>query len=295
MSLHHPGESRLAVNLGFDFDAHSLWMGTFDQTSPSYLSRGEYCAEVGVPRVQEVLNRHGIPVNWFVPTHTMLTFPEVFATILSREQDEIAAHGCWHEPIPRLESDQEVRLMAQMFNDFRRLVGRAPRGYRSPAWDFSPQTLAILEDNGVEWDSSLMGRDFQPYHPRPVTVGWESGNRWGEPSPVLEFPVSWYLDDFPAVEFVPGAQPGLGSAEEFFTRVRETFDYAYENVSGGILTVTFHPQVVGRPHMITRLDRLIAHMADHAGVYFTTLSDAYDTWKFEDPSSASSSFTHKRE
>jgi hypothetical protein len=40
-----------------------------------------------------------------------------------------------------------------------------PRGFRSPAWDFSEATLGLLEEFGYEWDSSLMGREFEPYHP----------------------------------------------------------------------------------------------------------------------------------
>jgi peptidoglycan-N-acetylglucosamine deacetylase len=50
MTLQLPGNARMAVAIGADFDAHCLWKGVFDRTSPSYLSRGEFGAEVGVPR-----------------------------------------------------------------------------------------------------------------------------------------------------------------------------------------------------------------------------------------------------
>jgi peptidoglycan/xylan/chitin deacetylase (PgdA/CDA1 family) len=254
-------------------------MGTFDKTSPSYLSRGEYCAEVGVPRLLDVFERTGVRATWCVPTHTMLTFPRAFESILVADAHEVAAHGCWHEPVPQLSQSEEVRLMAKMFEDFERLVGHPARGYRSPAWDFTDQTMGILEEYGVDWDSSLMGRDFMPYHPRPVTIDRESGNTFGPPSPVLEFPVSWYLDDFPAVEFVPGAQPQLGSAPELFARLVETFDYAYENAPGGVLTLTFHPQTAGRPHLVAALERFLRYVGDHDGAWFATLSDIYDEWK----------------
>ena len=51
MPLNLPEGKTLSVNIGVDFDAQGLWMGVFNQTSPSSLSRGEYCAEVAAPRL----------------------------------------------------------------------------------------------------------------------------------------------------------------------------------------------------------------------------------------------------
>lgn len=275
MTLHLPDGKRLAVSIAADFDAHSLWMGTFDKTTPGFLSRGEFCAEVGVPRLLELFDRFGITTTWCTPTHTMQTFTRRFESILDAGH-EIAAHGCWHEPIPTLEPHDERRLMEITLELHQKYVGKKPRGYRSPAWDFTNETMTILEENGFEWDSSLMGRDFEPYYPRPVTVGWENGNTFGAPSSVLEFPVSWFLDDFPATEFVPGG--GLGSGTEMFQRFTETFDYAYEHAPGGVLAITVHPQTIGRAHLMVGLEKLLAYMSSHSGTWFAPLSDIFDTW-----------------
>ena len=59
MSLHLPAGKKVAVAIGADFDASALWKGVFDRTSPSYLSRGEFGAEVGVPRLLELFARYG--------------------------------------------------------------------------------------------------------------------------------------------------------------------------------------------------------------------------------------------
>jgi peptidoglycan-N-acetylglucosamine deacetylase len=277
MSLHLPEGKRLAVNVGADFDAHSVWMGTFGLTSPSYLSRGEFGAEVGVPRLLNLFQRYGVQGTWCTPAHSMETFPAAFASILEAGQ-EVAAHGCFHEGVPKLDEAEERRLMARQLEQHEKNVGKRPRGYRSPAWDFTENTLAILEEFGFEWDSSLMGRDFEPYHPRPVEVRWEEGSVFGEPSPLLEFPVSWYLDDFPAVEYIPGANAGLGSTEVIYQRWKDHFDYAYEHVDGGVLALTVHPQTIGRAHHIAMFEKLIDYMAGHDGTWFASLSDIYDTW-----------------
>ncbi|MEU2732854.1 polysaccharide deacetylase [Streptomyces griseoviridis] len=277
MPLNLPEGKSLAVNIGADFDAHSVWMGTFNLSSPSYLSRGEFCAEVGVPRLISLFERHGVRATWCTPGHTMVTFPERVRQIVDAGH-EIAAHGCYHEGVPKLDADTERRLMEAQLAQHERYIGVRPRGYRSPAWDFTDQTMSVLEENGFVWDSSLMGRDFEPYHPRPVQVGWEEGSTFGPPSPLLEFPVSWFLDDFPAAEYIPGVNQGLGSSEVMFQRWKDHFDYAYRNVPGGVLTLTVHPQTIARAHYLMGFERLIEYMAGHAGTWFAPLSDIYDTW-----------------
>ncbi|MDH6695734.1 polysaccharide deacetylase [Streptomyces griseoviridis] len=277
MPLNLPEGKSLAVNIGADFDAHSVWMGTFNLSSPSYLSRGEFCAEVGVPRLISLFERHGVRATWCTPGHTMVTFPERVRQIVDAGH-EIAAHGCYHEGVPKLDADTERRLMEAQLAQHERYIGVRPRGYRSPAWDFTDQTMSVLEENGFVWDSSLMGRDFEPYHPRPVQVGWEEGSTFGPASPLLEFPVSWFLDDFPAAEYIPGVNQGLGSSEVMFQRWKDHFDYAYRNVPGGVLTLTVHPQTIARAHYLMGFERLIEYMAGHAGTWFAPLSDIYDTW-----------------
>src|ERR671926_498872 len=106
MTLGMPDGQRVAVSISADFDAHAAWKGAFDRTSPSYLSRGEFGAEVGVPRLLELFSRYDIKATFCTPAHTMQTFTERFESVLAAGH-EIAAHGCWHEPVPKLEGDQE--------------------------------------------------------------------------------------------------------------------------------------------------------------------------------------------
>jgi hypothetical protein len=50
------------------------------------------------------------------------------------------------------------------------------------------------------------------------------------------------------------------------------FDWMHQHVDGGILTVTMHPQVIGRGHRIAMLDRFVHHCLD-AGARFERLGD----------------------
>jgi len=277
VALHLPEGKRIAVAISPDFDAHSAWMSS-GHTSPSYLSRGEFGAEVGVPRLLDLFNRYDIKTTFCTPGHSMVTFPRQIEQIMAAGH-EIASHGCYHERIPDLEPDRERELMTRQIEQYAAVVGGRPRGYRSPAWDFSDVTMQLLEEFGYEWDSSLMGREFEPYRPRPVTVNWEEASTFGMESSVLELPVSWYLDDWPPMEFTAGISAGLGDHDLLNRRWKGIFDYARQHYEAGVYILTVHPQCSGRAHLIGVLENLIQHIGSHPDVWFATLSEVFDCWK----------------
>jgi peptidoglycan-N-acetylglucosamine deacetylase len=285
MTLHLPHGKRLAVAITSDLDAQSVWMGTFGIASPGFLSRGEFGAEVGVPRVLDSLARFDVPATWCVPTHSMRTFPAALEQIVAAGH-EVAAHGVYHEAVHKLEPDEERRLMELQLVEHEQLLGRRPRGYRSPSWNFSEHTLGLLEEFGFDWDSSLMGRDFEIYRPRPVvSMSLEAGNAFGEPSRILEVPVSWYLDDFPVLENLP-RNPGMVDTEGVLRRWIDLFDFAYERVPGGVFTLTVHPQTIARGHHLLMFERFLEHVASHDEVWLATISDIVDRWSDDVPRSA---------
>ncbi len=278
MPLNLPGGKRLAVSVSVDFDAQCAPDGDIAALSPALLSRGEFDVTVGTPRLLVLFDRYRIPTTWCTPGHTLITFPDTAHRILDHGH-EIAAHGAYHESVGALSVTEERRLMELQIGQHEQILGQRPRGYRSPSWDFSEATLDLLGEFGFDWDSSLMGRDFTPYRPRNVIVHREAPNEFGPPSPVLELPVSWHLDDVPALDHVPGMVAGLMATDDVFARWRDTFDYAYQNEPGGAVIFTVHGIVSGRAHAITLLERLIRHMTQHDDVWFATLSDIQARWR----------------
>jgi peptidoglycan/xylan/chitin deacetylase (PgdA/CDA1 family) len=278
VTLQLPDGKKLAVCLSPDFDAQSVWMSTFRSRSQSLMSRGEFGAVVGAPRLLGVFERYGITTTWCVPTHTVQTFPEAVEAIMTGGH-EVAAHGVFHEYIPALEPAEERRLLELQVDQHERLLGRRPRGYRSPALDITDHTLSLLSEFGFDWDSSLMGRDFTPYRPRMVVdFDLEGGNRFGEQSGVLEFPVSWVLDDFPELETFKGS-PLMQSNDAVLSRWKDSFDFAYQRCPGGVMTWTLHPQTIGRAHNLLMLERFLDHVVAQDGVWFPTLSQLFEAWQ----------------
>lgn len=109
-----PEGKRIAVNLGVDVDAQSLWLGGFNRPSPSFMSRGEFGAQVGVPRLLKLFKENNIKTTFFIPGHTVDTFPEISKAIFDAGH-EIAHHGYYHENPTLVNRDTERRLMDLAF------------------------------------------------------------------------------------------------------------------------------------------------------------------------------------
>ncbi|WP_119419976.1 polysaccharide deacetylase family protein [Desertibaculum subflavum] len=261
---------RHIVCLSFDFDALSLPIARGTVT-PTAMSRGEF-GTVAAPRLVDLLGAHGIRGSWFVPGHTLETFPEICRAI-HQAGHEIGHHGWRHIAPASLDRAGEEAELTRANEAIRKLTGRFARGYRSPAWDLSPHTVELLLAHGFDYDSSMMGHDYLPYFAR-------EGDQYpadqpavlGRPTNLLEMPISWSLDDYPHFEFQifkRGVLPGLQTADGVLRNWSDDFDYLTEILDWGILTYTFHPFVIGRGHRMKMLDRLIRHLKARGAVFLT--------------------------
>ena len=115
---------KIDVCLTFDFDAMSVWIGTFHARSPSALSRGEF-GNVGANRLLTMMREWGIQSTWFVPGHTAEAFPQTVQKI-AEDGHEIGHHGYFHER-PQNPED-EGRDFDRASAALERLIGKRPSG-----------------------------------------------------------------------------------------------------------------------------------------------------------------------
>ncbi|MBC8751684.1 MULTISPECIES: polysaccharide deacetylase family protein [Paraburkholderia] len=258
--------------LSFDFDALAIWMSTFKQVTPTPLSRGEYGATVGMPRILEMLDRRGVKATFFVPAHTARTFPQLTRRLVDTGH-EVGVHGLIHETPVGLSLDEERSALHESIAILADITGKRPVGYRSPAWDLSENTIALLEEAGLIYDSSLMAGDFKPFFARKGDVMSAEMFQFGTDSDVLEFPVAWELDDFPYFQFVTKPiNQGLRLTEDVLSLWKGEFDTA--NEEEGVFTLTNHPEIIGRGPRVKMLEQLIAYMQSKSDVKFMTMGEA---------------------
>ena len=266
--------ARHIVCITFDFDAMSGFIAR-GMTTPSPISRGEFGA-VACTRILDLLRAHGVTTTWCIPGHTLETYPRQCRQVFDAGH-EIAHHGWTHVPPSAMTREQEEAGLLRANEAIRRLTGRTARGYRSPSWDLSPNTVDLLVRNGFLYDSSLMGADYWPYRARQGDVA-ELGQpyRFGQETTLIEMPISWSLDDYPHFEFLRTPQavlPGLQSARTVMDNWLDEFRYMKKSVDWGILTYTMHPYVIGRGYRMLALENFVDAVA-REGAVFMTMEDA---------------------
>jgi peptidoglycan/xylan/chitin deacetylase (PgdA/CDA1 family) len=233
---------------------------------------------VGVPRILDLLDRFGVPATFFVPGHTADTWPALVKEIAARGH-ELGNHGYMHEVPATLDAEAERAAIRRGQEALERAAGVRPRGFRSPSWDLSDNSLDILRAEGFVYDSSLMGHDFTLYRCRAGDVVRPDGPyEFGAETELVEMPVHWILDDHPYFQYSYQTRTGLTPASVVEEIWREEFDFMYERVPDGVFTLTMHPQVIGRGHRIMLLERLIRHMQSRPSVRFATQIAVAEEW-----------------
>lgn len=253
-----PGGARVAVLLSFDVDNETTQGLRTGTVSIGPLSQGQYGARVGLPRVLGLLEEEDVPATFFFPAWTLKLAPEQADLIQAPGMHEIGLHGWIHELNTSLDGETEARLLRQASDAIEEITGVRPIGYRAPSWNHSPNTLNILLEMGLLYESSLMADD------RPYELVQD-----GEPTGLVELPVEWILDDAPL--FNPLGNRYMNPRDVLQVWIDE-FDKAWEE--GTMFLLTMHPHVIGHRSRIVVLEELIDHIKTKSGVWFGTHAEA---------------------
>jgi peptidoglycan/xylan/chitin deacetylase (PgdA/CDA1 family) len=277
------------VCLTFDFDAVSPWIHVDDgeRNTPTNRSRGAFGAEVAAPRILEFLERRDLPSTWFVPGHTAESFPEAVRAIHEAGHG-IGHHGWSHTPPSEFDSRaEELQDVVRGEEALSEITGEPPAGYRSPSWEYSEHTVDVLEELGFEWCSNGMAREYSPYFVRRDSAPADEAYEF-EPTGLVEVPVSWGRDDYPALAFSPDRQQATpdDTVEEWCA----AFDWMLENVPGtvergastdlgGVYVLTLHPQVIGRGHRLAKLGEFVDYVTAARDVEFAQVGDVVRSFR----------------
>ena len=244
-----PGDAAFAVSVTVDVDGCYGLPGGGRGWERRLTPRSErlYGLTRGLPRILAVLERAGVSGTFYVPGAVAADHPESLDAIV------VGGHEVGHHGHRHLRPDEvgEGLQLEELQSGLAALDAVSPAGYRAPGWELTPTTLRALGELGFTHDSSLMGDD------RPYPVRAERRALW-------ELPVHWSLDDAP--HFAGGGDPAV-LAEIWHAELRSA------ETEGRHITFTLHPEILGRPHRVGILERLIedaqargAWLAPHAAV-----------------------------
>ena len=288
----------ILCSFGVDVDAVAGWLGSYGgEDSPDDISRGLFAGEVGSLRLLKLFDRFGIKTTWFIPGHSIETFPEQMQAVAAAGH-EIGIHGYSHENPIEMTPEQEETVLDKCIELVTQLSGKRPTGYVAPWWEFSQVSNELLLKKGIKYDHSLMHKDYEPYYVR-VGDSWtkidysKQAHEWMQPlvrgteSDLIEIPASWYLDDLPPMMFIKKSpnSHGFVNPRDIEQIWRDQFDWVYREYDYAVFPITLHPDVSGRPQVLMMLERLYAHMTSHPGVRFCTMDEIADDFARRQPRS----------
>ena len=242
-------DTTFPVVLGICLDAEAIWLGINPDNihRPAHLSHGSFEIHEGLTPMLDLLDAHRIPTTFFVPGITAQRYPEAVREI-HRRGHEVASHGWSHRSPVGMAPEQELDELVRGIEVLEHITGERPPTWRSPSWDWTPNTLDMLLREGVRISTNFHDR-LGPYRHQ----------RDGQALPLVELPVQWHLADAPY--FIHGGRMErvIRTAAEVEALWREEFDGLYD-WPGAFFHLTLHVQLIAHPGRLRMLDRLLHHM-----------------------------------
>lgn len=281
---------------GIDVDSVAGWIGSYGGgDSPSDIQRGVFATEVGVPRLLRMFKQHDLKTTFFIPGHSIETFPREMEMI-NAAGHEIGAHGYLHENPVAMTAEQEEEVLARCVELIENVTGRKPRGYTAPWWEMSANTIELLTKYGFSYDHSQGYRDFQPFYARTGDVwnlidysgparDWMRPMRHGQEVDIVDIAANWYVDDLPPMMFIKASpnSHGFVNPRDIEQMWKDQFDWVYREMDYAAFCFTIHPDVSGRPQVLLMLERMVEYINGHAGVSWNTFEDIADGFRARYP------------
>ena len=269
-ALQWPGGAHVAVVFVIAFETWELWRekdtgysggpGILPPPStrdvPDYVNYTwrEYGLRVGIWRLMDLFDKYGIKPSVCMGARAAEEYPQVLDAMKQRgwdlyghsyEQDDILTNYA-------LDREAERRVIKLSLDTFERLVGKPAEGWISPSMRSTRNTVPILAELGVKWFHDYVNDD-QPYLLDA-----------GEGLTMVALPYDLDVNDNVMI-MRQNATPS-----EYARCAKDGFDVLYEEgrTNGRMMNLGMHPHVLGRPHRIRALERVIQHMRGRPNVWF---------------------------
>ncbi len=221
----------------------------------------DYGNRVGVFRVLQSLERHGVSPTIAMNAEVARRYPSLTRRVVDRDY-EIIAHGLHMDALHHSEInvDLEAERVHETVNALRDLTGQPVAGWLSPGKSQSFQTPDLLAENGITYMCDWVN-DALPYRFKTRT------------RPLVALPMSTELED----TFI--LMNNLHSMDSYVEQVSDAMSFLRREATrkgGRMLALSIHPWLMGQPHRIKKFDSLIAKLAQDEDVWCANASGIID-------------------
>ena len=234
-----------------------------------YFTEGGFGPWRALPRLLDLLEKHGLVATFFVPTWVVDNWTPQCLDIV-RSGHEIGYHGHHHECFIDLNLDQQHNVMKTSKEIFETKLGVTPTGFRTPSGDWSTDTAELLADFGVLYSSSMRGDDRPYFH-----------TKRGGARGLVEIPGRWDVDDYTALAYFEEPDFPVGHDRiSTYAGVSQNWIHEFEGFhrEGLCWTTILHPKVCAKPGRLKILDELFTAIGSHHDVWATTCSEIARWW-----------------
>ena len=252
-----PNKAKIAVSFFVAFEAfikHSQYRRSGDKPDQASLAYGEYGGRVGIWRIMDILNRHG--VKGTIDTNGLVAerFPDALKE-LHAGGHEIVGHGWANDThLESQEPEKERQVIRDTLNAIASLTGERPCGWVSPGHRHTENMFRCLVEEGVIWTGDLPDDDT-PYH------------KLIDGKPLVIMPRLGYANDHSWI-FIPKNPPSV-----FFECYKEAFDLLYAEGEAGrpkTMDALVHAHIGGRANIAGVFEQCIRYTKGFSDVWFCT-------------------------
>ena len=215
----------------------------------------DYGNRVGLWRLLEVLDKHGIVCCASVNLAALDHYPEIGEAMVQRGWD-FMGHGLYNTRyLYNYTVEQEREFYRDSIDTLKRHTGKRLKGMLGPAVSGTERTPDLMAEAGLIYHADWAHDD------QPVPIRVETGK-------LVSVPYSVELND--------GITIRRHSQGDYFARIcKAQFDQLYREgtESGRVMCIGLHPYLIGQPHMIKYLDEILAYVKSHDGVWLTTADE----------------------
>jgi len=217
-----------------------------------------YGLRAGLPRLARALEPLGTAVTVAMNADVVDHYPQV-ADLVAEHGWEVVAHGLRQQSIQSYDAEEPV--VRETLERLTARFGRAPRGWLSPGMNQTDDSLTLRRRAGLEFDHDWMVDD------RPVWLRTDAG-------PIVGLPYTLTLND------VTTYQVGAQADGALVDRTRRTLDrHLAESDAGAgavVMPLGLHPHIMGVPHRVAEVERIVQMVTATAGVGAVTSSQVHD-------------------
>jgi allantoinase len=223
---------------------------------PLWSSR-DYGNRVGVFRLMEVLDRHGIRATVALNSDVCARHPEIIEEGQSRKWEWMGHNRTNTRRLNEAAPGEEPNIIRDSLATVAKATGVRPAGWLGSGLQETWDTLDLLAAEGVEYVCDWCNDD-QPY-----VMNLDGGKS------IVSLPYSHDINDKPAFEQLHR------TAAEFQEMICRQFDVLYREgkESGRVIAIAIHPYLTGMPYRIDAFDSALGYICRHEGVWRATGSE----------------------